>query len=384
MFELKLKATANRQPRVVQGHPWVFAGEAAAKLPPEANGEGVLLKDSKGRVLGSGIYNASSKIVWRRYSREARPLDRTCLEELLITSFERRPQESFRRLVWSEADDLPGLIVDQYNDQIVLQTLTLAMDKRSIELGEIVSEALEPDDVIFRNDAPGRKYEGLPLEVFTRSGKRCQPRWFEIDGLSYFLDLMGAQKTGFYLDQRQQHKLVASYARERRVLDAFCNQGAFALQCAKAGAASVLGVDASETSIDQARRNAARNGLNAEFEVANMFDFFTQRRDQQFDLIILDPPSFARNKLAIKGALRGYKELNLRAMNMLSEGGILATYSCSQNVTKCLFYEMLSSAASDTGRKVRILAETGQPADHPVLINVPETQYLKGYLLQIE
>lgn len=353
-------------------------------LPPSADGQGVSLRDARGRLLGSGIYNSRSQIVWRRYSRAERSFSRDCLEELLITSFERRAQEKFRRLVWAEADDLPGLIIDQYGPFLVVQTLTLAMDARVGELGEILDEALEPEDILFRNDAPGRRYEGLEATVFTHSGNPIEPRWFEIDGFRYFLDLSGSHKTGFYLDQRQQHKRVASYATGRRVLDGFCNQGAFALHCAKAGAASVTGIDSSEPAIELARRNAEANDLKVDFVGQNMFDFFTNNRNTQFDLIILDPPSFARNRTAVPGALRGYKELNLRAMRLLSEGGILATYSCSQSVSQSAFMSVLESAAADVGRKVRLIEETGQPSDHPVLLNVPETGYLKGALLQVE
>lgn len=383
MFELQLKA-GTREARVLRGHPWVFAGEVAAQLPAEANGQGVLLRDTRGRLLGSGLYNSQSQIVWRRYSRKEHTFDRACLEELLVMAFERRGEEPFRRLVWAEADDLPGLVIDQFHDVFVVQALTLGMDKRTKELAEIIDEAFEPRDILFRNDAPGRRYEGLEPEVRTWSGKSLRPAWYSIDGIEYLLDLSGAQKTGFYLDQRPQHRRVAQYAPGRRVLDGFCNQGAFALHCAQAGAASVLAIDSSEPAIAQARENARRNQLTAEFVEENMFDYFTKHRDAQFDLIVLDPPSFARNKASVAGAVRGYKELNLRAMRLLSEGGILATYSCSQNVSRERFMAMLGDAAADAGRKVRVLEEARQPADHPVLLNVPETEYLKGVILQIE
>jgi len=383
MLELSLKNDA-RKARVLHGHPWVFAGEIAKQPPPETDGEGVIMRDAKGRFLGSGICNSSSQIVWRRYSRNQQVFDEAFLREAIARAISRRSQDSVRRLVWSEADELPGLIADQYGDVLVLQALTLAVDKRADLIAQILLELTGASDVLFRNDAPGRKYEGLSIEVRTLSGKAIEPRWQNIDGVEYFLDLAGAQKTGFYLDQREQHRLVGSYAAGRRVLDGFCNQGAFALQCAMQGATSVLGVDSSELAIEQARANAERNSLSATFETANLFDFFTNKREEQFDLIVLDPPSFARNKASIDGALRGYKELNLRAMRMLSPGGILATYSCSKSVSRELYMEMLTYAAADAGRRVRVIAQTGQPADHPVILGTPETAYLKGAILEVE
>jgi len=383
MLELQLKG-GGQEARVLKGHPWVFAGEIRNLLGPEAQGEGVLLRDARGRLLGSGLYNGRSQIVWRRYSRREHTFDRECIEGLMVDAFERRAEERFRRLVWSEADDLPGLVVDQFDDVLVVQTLTLGMDQRLDDISEALMEAFEPSEILFRNDAPGRRYEGLEQVVGTRSGALLEPRWYRIDDVEYRLDLAGAQKTGFYLDQRAQHRRVGHYARGRRVLDGFCNQGSFALHCALAGAASVLAVDSSEGAIQQARDNAQRNGAKIECVAANMFDYFTHNRTATFDMIGLDPPSFARNKASVAGALRGYKELNLRAMRMLSEGGILATYSCSQNVSREVFMGMLADAAADVGRKARVLEEARQPADHPVLLNVPETEYLKGAILQIE
>ena len=213
-----------------------------------------------------------------------------------------------------------------------------------------------------------------------------------IDGIEYWLDLQDGQKTGFYLDQRRQHSVVAGHVarlvRERpegvRVLDAFCNQGPFALNGARGGAAEVRGIDSAEDSIAQARRNAGRNNLRAEFIVGNVFDYFTDRRDETWDLIILDPPPFARSKSALAGAMRGYKEINLRALQRLSPGGVLATYSCSHHVQDTEFRAMLAEAANDAKRRVEVLEFCHQPPDHPVLVTMPESEYLRGYILGVE
>jgi 23S rRNA (cytosine1962-C5)-methyltransferase len=243
---------------------------------------------------------------------------------------------------------------------------------------------VQPAEIILRNDASIRRLEGLPLEVKTRSGKAWEPRWVRIDGLDYWLDLQGGQKTGFYLDQRFQHAAVAKHAPGRRVLDAFCNQGPFALHCARAGAIEVRGLDSAAEAVAQARRNAERNGLRAEFLVANVFDYFTEHRDETWDLIVLDPPPFAKSKGALAGAMRGYKEINLRAMQRLTPGGVLATYSCSHHVQDADFRAMLAEAATDAKRQVRVLEFCHQPPDHPVLVTMPESEYLRGFILRVE
>jgi 23S rRNA (cytosine1962-C5)-methyltransferase len=263
----------------------------------------------------------------------------------------------------------------------------MAMEKRSALIGELLAELLKPAEVIFRNDAPIRRLEGLPLETHTLSGKPWAPSWLAIDGIDYWLDLQGGQKTGFYLDQRPQHSAVARHCAGRRVLDAFCNQGPFALHAAKAGAARVLGLDSAEDAIAAARQNAERNKVTVEFSVANVFDWFNaaeRKAEEPWDVIILDPPPFAKSRSALEGALRGYKEINLRALQRLAPGGVLATYSCSHHMQDADLRGVLAAAATDARRKVRVLEWSHQPPDHPVLIGMPESEYLRGYILQAE
>jgi 23S rRNA (cytosine1962-C5)-methyltransferase len=315
----KLKANANA--RVLSGHPWVFANEVEEPLPAECDGEVVECRDRAGRLLGTGICNGRSQIVWRRLSRDRVVLDEAYILGALERAIARREPGSFRRLVWSESDDLPGVVVDQYGDAVVVQIQALAMERRSALIGDLLDRVLHPADVIFRNDAQIRRLEGLGLETHTRSGRPWEPRWASVDGFETWLDLMGGQKTGFYLDQRLQHAAVAKYCAGGRVLDAFCNQGSFGIHAARAGAALVLGLDSAPEAVASARRNATKNGVQVQFEEANVFDWLNDppnKAGPSWDVIILDPPPFAKSRSALEGALRGYKEINLRAIQKLA------------------------------------------------------------------
>ncbi len=385
-----LKLKANAKPRVLSGHPWVFANEVDALLGPQHDGEVVECRDRTGRLLGTGIYNSKSQICWRRLSRDRVTLDAAFLGAALDKAILRRSSlpagltQGVRRLVWSESDGLPGVVVDQFGEVLVVQLQTLAMEKRRDLIGGLLQERLQPAEIVYRHDGSIRRLEGLPLEVLTASGRSLEPGWREIDGFDYFLDLQGAQKTGFYLDQREQHQRVARLCAGKRVLDAFCNQGPFALHAARAGACLVRGLDSAEEAIAQARQNAARNRVAAEFSVVNVFDYFNERKDETWDVIVLDPPPFAKSKSALEGALRGYKEINLRALQRLAAGGVLATYTCSHHMQDAELRRVLAEAAADARRQVRVIEFAHQPADHPVLITMPESEYLRGYILRVD
>ncbi len=379
-MKLTLKREA-RHARARRGHPWVFANEVQQPPGPEADGAALPLEDAGGRPLGMGIVNTRSQILWRRYSAGTDAWDVPFWRRALAAALARREPEPFRRLVWSESDDLPGLVVDQFGDILVVQALTLAVDASLPQLLDLLGELLRPRDIVVRNDAPARRMEGLEPRCFTRSGRPVEPFWAEINGVFFRLDPERAQKTGFYLDQRREHAAVGALAAGRRVLDAFCNQGAFALHCARGGAASVLAVDSSAEALGLARENAARNGAAITFLCDNVFDYFTRNRDERFDLVILDPPSFAPNRKSLPAAAKGYKELQLRALKCLNPGGILATYCCSHHVSRELFRALVADAAADARRRVQVLRETGQPPDHPVLLDFPESEYLKGLVL---
>jgi 23S rRNA (cytosine1962-C5)-methyltransferase len=383
-----LRLKPNVKARVLNGHPWVFANEVESLLPAAHDGEAVECRDRTGRPLGTGIYNSRSQIVWRRFSRERAEFDGAWIRAALERALARRAGlGDHGRLVWSESDDLPGVVVDRFGRTLVVQVQTLAMERRTDLLLAALGELLDPEEVILRNDASIRRLEGLPLEVRTRSGLSWEPRWETIDGFDYWLDLQQGQKTGFYLDQREQHRVVARHCAGRRVLDAFCNQGAFALHAARAGAAEVLGLDSAADAIEQARRNAERNRVDARFEVANVFDWLNdpaRANEPRWDVIVLDPPPFAKSRSALEGAMRGYKDINLRALQRLVPGGLLATYTCSHHMHDAELRAVVAQAAADAKRKVRIVEFCHQPADHPVLVTMPESEYLRGYLLRVD
>lgn len=382
METLQLKAGGRA--RVRDGHPWVYVNELVSPPPPAWNGQAVRLRDHRGVILGYGLCASSSQIAWRRYSRSERPCDAAFLREALRTALARRGGERYARLVFADADDLPGLIVDRYGDTLVAQALSVGMDQRQNELTVLLVELTGATHLLWRNDAPVRALEGLPLFTRLVHGEKLGATWHTIDGVEYFLDFGEGQKTGFYLDQRPQHRRVATFTAGRRVLDCFCNQGGFALQAAKAGAAMVHALDVAGACIAAVRANAERNRLAVEAVEANVFDYFTAHRDESWDVIVLDPPSFARNRAAVEGALRGYKELNLRALRMLAPGGVLATYSCSQHVSRDEFETMLAEAAGDVRRPIRLLERVTQPLDHPIRLGFAESEYLKGALLQVD
>ncbi len=377
-------STAAIRARALRGHPWAYRAEVEILGAPPADGEAVELTDPRGYTLGAGIWNGRSQIVWRRFSSRSEPLDDALLGRRLEAALARREDTPFRRLVYAEADHLPGLIVDQFGPLLSVQANTLGMDRRLPAILDWLRRRLSPDEIVLRLDTPVRELEGLPLRSVTASGNPLPPRRLVHAGLSWTVDLLGGQKTGLYLDQFPQHARVASFAKGRRMLDAFCNQGGFALSAAKAGAREVIGVDQSAEAITAARANAEVNQLpQTLFEEGNVFDWLRDRADERFDLVVLDPPPFARSKEAVEGALRGYKDLTLRALRLLNPGGMLATYSCSQRVTEAIFQEVTEAAAADARRALRVVERVGQPADHPEMLGFPEGRYLKGLILEV-
>ncbi len=375
--------------RIFHGHDWVYASDILKAFGNPAPGEVVSLKDGKDRLLGSAIYNPASQIVARRFSRQRQELDADFFRRRVAQAVEYRRRRGVNprlcRLVWSESDGLPGVIVDRYEDHLVVQTLTLAMDQRKETLTAALVELLAPKAVIERNDAPVRRAEGMETVTGVLYGEAPSGVEIEMDGLRFAIDPARGQKTGFYLDQVDNYRQVAAYAKGRRVLDCFTNQGAFALACARAGAESVVAVEIGADAVAACRRNAERNALSAvDWREANVFDFLPveERRGARYDLIILDPPSFTKSKGQLSDAMRGYKEIHLRALKLLSDDGLLATFCCSHHVSPAEFREMVIEASVDARRAVRQLARYTQAADHPVVPTLPETEYLQGYLYE--
>jgi 23S rRNA (cytosine1962-C5)-methyltransferase len=374
--------------RILHGHDWVFSSEVLKVFGNPADGDVISLKDGKDRLIGSAIYNSKSQIVARRFSRRRQDLDLDFFRRRIAQASEYRDRRNvdpkLRRVVWSESDGLPGVIIDRYDDDFVLQTLTRAMDVRKDAITAALVDLFGDVTIIERNDAPVRKAEGLELHKGVLRGTASQIA-IEIEGVKLELDLLHGQKTGFYLDQRHNYGIVAGYARGRRVLDCFTNQGAFALVCARAGAAEVTAVEESSDNVAAAKRNAARNELKAQWIEQDVFQFLraAEKAGVQYDLIVLDPPSFTRTKSGLRDALRGYRELHMRAFKLLSKDGLLATFSCSHHVSDAAFSEAITDALVDARRSARRLRRLDQAPDHPVLPAIPETEYFRGFLLEM-
>ena len=378
---------AGKERRLLAGHPWVYAGEIAKMSGEPAEGDEVDIRDNKERFLGRGLLNTKSQITVRRFTTQKEELDKAFFRRRIEAAARARVHNSTFRVVFSEADLLPGLILDKYDDCVVLQALTLGIDRRKSWIVEIVRELFQPKAIIERNDVPVRKLEGLPETKGVLWGETDGKVRLQFAEFSIEVNLLEDQKTGFFLDQRENYAIVASHCGGRRVLDCFSYHGGFALAAAKAGTASVEAVEISEPATQRARQNAELNGLTGkiEFICANAFDvlkkYDTEKR--QFDVIILDPPTFTRTKQNVNDALRGYKEINLRALKMLPPGGLLATFTCSHHINADLFKAVIVDAAADARKPVRLVKALTQSADHPILPAVPETEYLRGYLLQV-
>ena len=376
--------------RILHGHDWVFSSEVLKAFGNPADGDVISLKDGRDRLIGSAIYNSKSQIVARRFSRQRQDLDLDFFKRRIAQASEYRDRRNvdpkLRRIVWSESDGLPGVVIDRYEDYFVLQTLTLAMDLRKNLIVKAIVDLFGDTTIIERNDSAVRKAEGLELITGVLEGSAPSgPITVEIGTLKFDVDLLQAQKTGFYLDQAPNYSVVANYAAGRRVLDCFANQGAFALTCLKAGATDVAAVEENSDNVAAGKRNAEGNGLKMRWIEQDVFAFLrgAEKAEAEYDLIILDPPSFTKTKSGLRDALRGYRELHVRAFKLLSKNGLLATFSCSHHVSDTAFAQTISDALVDARRSARKLRRFEQALDHPVLPTIPETEYFKGVLLEM-
>jgi 23S rRNA (cytosine1962-C5)-methyltransferase len=375
--------------RIFHGHDWVYATEIQKAFGQPVDGDVVTLKGPNDQLLGSAIYNSRSTIVARRFSRQRQELDFDFFQRRLRIALEYRQRHGvdprLSRLVWSESDGLPGVIIDRYGDHLVLQTLTLAMDQRREMIVEALKAELTPTSIVERNDSAVRQAEGLELRKGMLFGEA--PGLFSVDvnGISFEVDLLQGQKTGLYLDQLANYSAVAAHAKDKTVLDCFSNAGGFALACARARAKDVCAIEISAECVEQIKGNAARNELKVEAYLANVFDILKdmEREHRQFDLIILDPPSFTKSKSKLHEASRGYKEIHLRALRLLAPNGLLATFCCSHHVSTEMFRDIINEAAVDAKKTLRRIAFYTQALDHPVISTLPETEYLKGFLFEL-
>ena len=403
----QVKVSKKAEYAIIKGHPWVYFNEITEAQPFE-NGELVDVVSQKGSYLGTGFANENSKIRVRLISRNANDkFDEAFFERRLRHAIDYRKTvmgDDFSncRLIFGEADSFPGLTVDRFGDILVAQVLSLGIEKRKKMLFELLAKIFAQDNqpirgIYERNDVAIRELEGMeqykgffPLEGYPIPDST--ETTITENGITYAVDFENGQKTGFFLDQKYNRLAVAKLSRGKRVLDCFTHTGSFGLNAAKGGAEYVLSVDISESAVEMAQKNAKANGLDGKVEylAANVFDLLPKlsegemiNRYGKFDFIILDPPAFTKSRQTVESAMRGYKEINLRAMRLLPRGGYLATCSCSHFMTEQLFVKMLHQAAADAGVSLRQIAATQQSTDHPILWNVEETNYLKFYLFQV-
>ena len=386
------------------GHPWVYGAETSGPDRPCQNGDLVDVVSQKGRWLGTGLYNNHSKILVRLLSRNTNDrFDQGFWRRRLRYALDYRktvmgPDYACCRLIFGEADQFPGLTVDRFGDILVTEVLSLGMEVRKDLLYPLLVDLLREDGVTVRaiyerSDAPLRDKEGLPKVTgfYPLPGLATDldgHLLLEENGIRYDVDYIHGQKTGFFLDQKYNRRAAAALAPGRKVLDCFTHTGAFALNCAQAGAAQVTAVDISQEAVALTQRNAALNGLAGKVEArqADVFDLLTQLAQaggHPYDYIILDPPAFTKSGATVKNAFRGYKEINYKAMKLLPRGGYLATCSCSHFMTPALFCQMLREAAADAAVSLRQIADRRPAPDHPILWGVPETEYRKFYLFQV-
>jgi 23S rRNA (cytosine1962-C5)-methyltransferase len=384
-----LKVNKRGADRVRRGHLWIYRSDVV-----DVDAEGgsvVVVRDERGNLVGQALYSGASQIALRFLTQTNEEIDREWWRRRILDAASRRhlpADTNAYRLVYSEGDLLPSLIVDRYHDVLVLQTLSQGTESLKSTFTEILIEEFQPRAVIERNDARVRQLEGLPLIAATVYGEA--PDEFEIlqHGLRFVVSPGAGQKTGSFLDQRENRlaaRAAAQTTNHGRALDCFTFNGAFALHLASV-CDEVIGIDISADAVAAAKHNAELNELaNVDFREANVFDALREfeTRGERFDVIVLDPPAFAKNRASLKSALRGYKEINLRALKLLNPGGVLITCTCSYHVSEALFLEIVDQAAVDAHRRLQVIEKRMQASDHPVLLGMPETYYLKCVLARV-
>ena len=383
------------------GHPWVYDNEIIKIEGSYENGDIVDVLSQKGKYLGSGFINNNSKIMIRIISRNANDnFDEAFFERRIKYAWDYRKTvmgEDINccRIIFGEADEFPGLTIDRFNDILVAQVLSLGIEKRKDMIFNLIYKILREDNqniigIYERNDVEIRKLEGLEEYKGYYKLKDVEVPSYTIteiieNGIKYKVDVENGQKTGFFLDQKYNRLAISKIAKDKNVLDCFTHTGSFALNAAKGGAKHVHAVDISETATQMAKENAKLNGLekNMSFETVNVFDLLPQLKNNEYDFIILDPPAFTKSRKTIENAQRGYKQINYRAMKALPRGGYLATCSCSHFMNEEKFLAMLKDAAKDAGVRLRQIEKRQQAPDHPILLNVEETDYLKFFIFQV-
>jgi 23S rRNA (cytosine1962-C5)-methyltransferase len=369
---------------VVSGHLWIFSNQVKRRPPVIPEGELVEVTSEKGRFLGIGTYNPRSLIAIRLLSRERVAIDEAFFARQIENAVEMRAgrYDGSFRVVNSESDFLPGLIVDKYEDQVVVQMLTFGMERQKDKILEAVKRTLSPRAIVFRNDSPSRKDEGLSQYIEVADGTVDRSAVINVGPLRFLTDLLSGHKTGFYFDQKENRLLVQEFARDRKVADVFSYTGGFGLYALHFGARSVVFVDASAQALEICKENCRLNGLKgATFVRSDGFDFL-KGTTEEYELMILDPPSFIKSKKKLKEGEKGYIDLNKKALRRMSDGSVLFTFSCSYHMKRARFRDILRIAAYGAA-DLFLLQELSQAGDHPVLLTIPETDYLKGLVLRV-
>jgi len=374
--------------RVTSGHPWIFSSDIADRDGAQP-GQPVRVADPRGRPLGTAHYSSSSQISLRMLSRQVEDIGRDFFLRRLRAAEEHRRtvvrNTDAYRVVHGEADLLPALVVDRYGDYLVVQTLDQGMDAAKSVIASSLEEIFHPKGIVARNDVAVREKEELPLETTILSGEVPESVTVRMNALTLRADLMHGQKTGIFLDQRDNYRAAARYARGGRALDCFTSTGGFALHVA-GKCESVEAADSSAAALVTARANAAANGIaNIDFKEADIFQLLSGYASarRHFSMVVLDPPAFAKSRRNLESATTGYKEINLRALRLLPPGGILVTCSCSHHLGESALLELVAQASLDANRTLRVLERRTQSQDHPILLTVPETLYLKCLILEV-
>ena len=378
----------NEEKRLLAGHSWVFANEVAKIEGKDKNGSLATVLSNDGRFIGKGYINHASKILVRIFIRKDETDEGDFYYQRIKTAWEHRKKlgyENCCRVVFGEADDLPALIIDKYADVLVMQCLSLGIHQRKKQIVADMVRLFQPKGIYERSDVGVRSKEGLPLEKGVLYGEVPDEVIIEENGLKMSVDVKNGQKTGYFLDQKENRFAIRRYAQGGHVLDCFCNSGGFSLNASQT-AKEVTAVDVSEFALENVRKNAALNGIkNIKTEQADVFELLREKKKEgkKYDLVVLDPPAFCKSVSEVKDAYRGYKDINVLGLKLVEKGGYLATCSCSHYMTLPLFEKMLSEAAKESGRKARVVEMRIQAPDHPALLNEEETLYLKFFIVQV-
>lgn len=380
----------NEERRILAGHQWIFSNEILDASNALQSGDVVEIRRCDGKFLGCGFYNPNSLIAVRFLSPVAEEINTAFFEKRIHTALALRmklyPTSSTFRVVHGESDFLPGLIIDKFNDFLSVQTFSAGMDIHLNSICDALEQIFSPRGIIERNESPSRQLENLPVRKNILRGT-IEPTVIDFNGIKFQIDILEGQKTGFFLDQRENRAALKPFVQNQTVLDCFCNEGGFGIHAAAFGAASVESVDISELAIEKARANAQLNNLkNISFRMSDVFEILKNavEENKKYGVVVLDPPSFTKSKKNIPNAIKGYREINTNGLKLVAEGGTLATASCSHHIDDETFLNIVRDSAVKAGRKIQLLHFAGAAPDHPTLPAMPETKYLKFALFNVE